>query len=85
LTWRWKPLPEDKDKPVDEQNEKINRRRNKQQRQREYFVKWCDQSYWKCDWVSEVQVNIVKLFNNMFQFVVCIMYFLDGSFSSHNY
>jgi len=58
LTWRWKPLPEDKDKPVDEQNEKINRRRNKQQRQREYFVKWCDQSYWKCDWVSEVQMEV---------------------------
>lgn len=56
LTWRWKPIPEDPNKPVDEQSEKINRRRNKQQRQREYFVKWQDQSYWKCDWVSEVQV-----------------------------
>ncbi|XP_025415393.1 chromodomain-helicase-DNA-binding protein Mi-2 homolog isoform X3 [Sipha flava] len=58
LTWRWKPLPEDSTKPVDEQTEKINRRRNKQQRQREYFVKWQDQSYWKCDWVSEVQMEV---------------------------
>lgn len=59
LTWRWKPSPEDTNKPADEQAEKINKRRNKQQRQREYFVKWQDQSYWKCDWVSEVQVNIL--------------------------
>ncbi|XP_022176627.1 chromodomain-helicase-DNA-binding protein Mi-2 homolog isoform X2 [Myzus persicae] len=58
LTWRWKPIPEDPNKPVDEQSEKINRRRNKQQRQREYFVKWQDQSYWKCDWVSEVQMEV---------------------------
>jgi hypothetical protein len=67
LTWRWKPLPEDSTKPVDEQTEKINRRRNKQQRQREYFVKWQDQSYWKCDWVSEVQVNMT-LFSISFFF-----------------
>ncbi|XP_050544780.1 chromodomain-helicase-DNA-binding protein Mi-2 homolog isoform X2 [Daktulosphaira vitifoliae] len=58
LTWRWKPLPEDTSKPVDEQQERANRRRNKQQRQREYFVKWHDQSYWKCDWVSEVQMEV---------------------------
>ncbi|VVC33210.1 Hypothetical protein CINCED_3A015046 [Cinara cedri] len=58
LTWRWKPIPEDPNKPADEQSEKVNRRRNKQQRQREYFVKWQDQSYWKCDWVSEVQMEV---------------------------
>ncbi|XP_050421569.1 chromodomain-helicase-DNA-binding protein Mi-2 homolog [Adelges cooleyi] len=59
LTWRWKPVPEDTSvKPVDEQQARINRRRNKQQRQREYFVKWQDQSYWKCDWVSEVQMEV---------------------------
>lgn len=75
-------MPEDANKPVDEQTEKINRRRNKQQRQREYFVKWQDQSYWKCDWVSEVQVNIFYLY------ILCSILnhsILDGSFSSNNH
>ncbi|XP_066907569.1 chromodomain-helicase-DNA-binding protein Mi-2 homolog [Halyomorpha halys] len=51
LTWRWVESPSSKD---DEDNTK---KRNRQ-RQREYFVKWADMSYWHCSWVSELQMDV---------------------------
>lgn len=51
LTWKWVESPSSKEE--DDNTKKRNR-----QRQREYFVKWADMSYWHCSWVSELQVNI---------------------------
>ncbi|XP_065202683.1 chromodomain-helicase-DNA-binding protein Mi-2 homolog [Planococcus citri] len=50
LTWRYKPDP---DQPDD-----ASKKKNPRHRQRELFVKWHDQSYWNCDWVSEVQMEV---------------------------
>ncbi|XP_034241985.1 chromodomain-helicase-DNA-binding protein Mi-2 homolog isoform X2 [Thrips palmi] len=51
LTWRWvendKKEENGESKPV-----------KKSQRQREYFVKWQDKSYWHCSWVSELQMEV---------------------------
>lgn len=33
-------------------------------------MKWQEQSYWKCDWVSEVQVNIFIIVNANFFFII---------------
>ncbi|RZF43693.1 hypothetical protein LSTR_LSTR010775 [Laodelphax striatellus] len=53
LTWRWAV---DKDKELDEKEAK--RQQLSGQRMREYFVKWHEKSYWHCDWVSELQMDV---------------------------
>ena len=52
LTWRWveNTIPEDQ---LPEAAKKKPR-----PRLREYFVKWHDMSYWHCDWVSELQMDV---------------------------
>uniref|UniRef100_A0A146KVC0 Chromodomain-helicase-DNA-binding protein Mi-2 n=2 Tax=Lygus hesperus TaxID=30085 RepID=A0A146KVC0_LYGHE len=52
LTWRWveNTIPEDR---LPEAAKKKQR-----PRLREYFVKWHDMSYWHCDWVSELQMDV---------------------------
>ncbi|XP_055907342.1 chromodomain-helicase-DNA-binding protein Mi-2 homolog isoform X2 [Eupeodes corollae] len=47
LTWRWM---EPKNEP--------STSKKQQPRVREYFVKWHNQSYWHCEWVSEVQMDV---------------------------
>ncbi|KOB74563.1 putative Chromodomain helicase-DNA-binding protein Mi-2-like protein [Operophtera brumata] len=42
LTWRWKEPPS----------------KNKTPRQREFFVKWHEMSYWHCSWISELQLDV---------------------------
>ncbi|XP_039299734.1 chromodomain-helicase-DNA-binding protein Mi-2 homolog isoform X2 [Nilaparvata lugens] len=56
LTWRWAPLSSDKD--GDEEGETKKKRQPSGQRMREYFVKWHEKSYWHCDWVSELQMDV---------------------------
>lgn len=58
ITWRWVEQPEDKkdDKKDGDDLPPPPRKRSKP-RQREYFVKWAEMSYWHCEWVSEVQVR----------------------------
>lgn len=48
LTWRWT------EKPLDgaEGSSKKGPRR------REYFVKWHERSYWHCDWITEMQLDV---------------------------
>ncbi|XP_054157969.1 chromodomain-helicase-DNA-binding protein 4-like [Oppia nitens] len=50
ITWRWKVNPESEDKEV--------KPKKKEKREREFFVKWKDQSYWHCSWVSELQIMV---------------------------
>lgn len=48
LTWRWKKAEESED-----EKPKKNKRR-----EREFFVKWKERSYWHCSWVSELQMTV---------------------------
>ncbi|XP_073970313.1 chromodomain-helicase-DNA-binding protein Mi-2 homolog isoform X6 [Rhodnius prolixus] len=55
LTWRWVEPPPSKEEINDDNNQPKKKPR---QRTREYFVKWADMSYWHCDWVSELQMDV---------------------------
>lgn len=50
LTWRWKE--------VTIVNEASTSKKPKVTRVREYFVKWHETSYWHCDWVTELQLDV---------------------------
>lgn len=52
LTWRWVEQPQPKE------GEEENPKKRQRPRQREYFVKWADMSYWHCSWVSELQMDV---------------------------
>ena len=59
LTWRWgdvpppTPVPRPDDLPAEAPDPPplVGRR------EREFFVKWCNMSYWHCSWVQELQVH----------------------------
>lgn len=59
LTWHWgelpapTPVPRPADLPADAPDPLplVGRR------EREFFVKWCNMSYWHCSWVLELQVK----------------------------
>ncbi|XP_057326451.1 chromodomain-helicase-DNA-binding protein Mi-2 homolog isoform X2 [Microplitis mediator] len=53
LTWRWKECPES---PSEEPS--TSKAAPKQRRMREFFVKWAEMSYWHCDWISELQLDV---------------------------
>lgn len=50
LTWRWKT-----EEPSEEAS---TSKSSKPRKVREFFVKWVDQSYWSCDWISELQLDV---------------------------
>ncbi|KAK1896245.1 Chromodomain-helicase-DNA-binding protein 4, partial [Dissostichus eleginoides] len=60
LTWRWgelpppTPVPRPADLPTDSPDPPplVGRR------EREFFVKWCNMSYWHCSWVLELQLEL---------------------------
>ncbi|XP_057689781.1 chromodomain-helicase-DNA-binding protein 4 isoform X1 [Corythoichthys intestinalis] len=60
LTWRWgelpapTPVPRPADLPADAPDPPplVGRR------EREFFVKWCNMSYWHCSWVLELQLEL---------------------------
>uniref|UniRef100_A0A8B9L948 Chromodomain helicase DNA binding protein 4 n=1 Tax=Astyanax mexicanus TaxID=7994 RepID=A0A8B9L948_ASTMX len=60
LTWRWgeapppMPVPRPPDLPADAPDPPpmIGRK------EREFFVKWCNMSYWHCSWVQELQLEL---------------------------
>ncbi|XP_061530376.1 chromodomain-helicase-DNA-binding protein 4 isoform X4 [Phycodurus eques] len=60
LTWRWgelpapTPVPRPADVPADAPDPPplVGRR------EREFFVKWCNMSYWHCSWVLELQLEL---------------------------
>ncbi|XP_058503493.1 chromodomain-helicase-DNA-binding protein 4 isoform X5 [Solea solea] len=60
LTWRWgeppapTPVPRSVDLPADAPDPPplVGRR------EREFFVKWCNMSYWHCSWVQELQLEL---------------------------
>ncbi|XP_019557394.3 chromodomain-helicase-DNA-binding protein Mi-2 homolog [Aedes albopictus] len=50
LTWRWT------DKPIDPNEPSTSKATPT--RRREYFVKFADMSYWHCDWITELQLDV---------------------------
>uniref|UniRef100_A0AAV2MC76 DNA helicase n=1 Tax=Knipowitschia caucasica TaxID=637954 RepID=A0AAV2MC76_KNICA len=60
LTWRWGeppppiPVPRPADLPADAPDPPplVGRR------EREFYVKWCNLSYWHCSWVQELQLEL---------------------------
>ncbi|CAG2108130.1 unnamed protein product, partial [Medioppia subpectinata] len=54
LTWRWKAKDESAD--ADDKPKKRVRR------EREFFVKWKDRSYWHCSWIQELQLQVFHSF-----------------------
>lgn len=76
ITWRWgeppasTPVPRPADLPADAPDPPplVGRR------EREFFVKWCNMSYWHCSWVLELQVR---------DFFLCSPPFLFLGFSKH--
>ena len=55
-----------------------------ERKQREYFVKWHEMSYWHCEWITELQVapiydnyiisNFMKYFLNLFNIIYRVLY-----------
>lgn len=66
LTWRWKKPDKDqldKEKNVqstaeDDTKNLLKSLKNRKPREREFFVKWKDMSYWHCSWVDENQMQV---------------------------
>uniref|UniRef100_A0A673BKA3 Chromodomain helicase DNA binding protein 4a n=1 Tax=Sphaeramia orbicularis TaxID=375764 RepID=A0A673BKA3_9TELE len=60
ITWRWgeppapTPVPRPADLPADAPDPPPLAGR----REREFFVKWCNMSYWHCSWVLELQLEL---------------------------
>ncbi|XP_042345222.1 chromodomain-helicase-DNA-binding protein 4 isoform X3 [Plectropomus leopardus] len=60
LTWKWgeppapTPVPRPADLPADAPDPPPLAGR----REREFFVKWCNMSYWHCSWVLELQLEL---------------------------
>ncbi|XP_054477542.1 chromodomain-helicase-DNA-binding protein 4 isoform X1 [Anoplopoma fimbria] len=60
ITWRWgeppapTPVPRPADLPADASDPPPLAGR----REREFFVKWCNMSYWHCSWVLELQLEL---------------------------
>lgn len=52
MSWRWA------DPPKPDPNEAGPSKPVSMNRQREYFVKWRDQSYWSCSWITELQLDV---------------------------
>lgn len=59
LTWRWgdPPAPTPVPRPVDLPPDAPDPPPLAGRREREFFVKWCNMSYWHCSWVLELQVH----------------------------
>ncbi|XP_015590348.1 chromodomain-helicase-DNA-binding protein Mi-2 homolog isoform X4 [Cephus cinctus] len=53
LTWRWQDCPET---PSEEPS--TSKAAPKQRKIRQFFVKWAEMSYWHCDWITELQLDV---------------------------
>lgn len=56
LTWRWVETP--KQDAEKEKKEEAAAPVRKPPRQREFFVKWQEKSYWSCSFISETQLEV---------------------------
>uniref|UniRef100_A0A671Y5S0 Chromodomain helicase DNA binding protein 4 n=1 Tax=Sparus aurata TaxID=8175 RepID=A0A671Y5S0_SPAAU len=60
LTWRWgePPAPTPVPRPADLSADAPDPPPLAGRREREFFVKWCNMSYWHCSWVLELQLEL---------------------------
>ncbi|XP_067659338.1 chromodomain-helicase-DNA-binding protein 4-like isoform X4 [Haliotis asinina] len=56
LTWRWKEPPKTEDELDHTHHEDLKKDDSKLVR--EFFVKWHDMSYWHCNWITELQLDV---------------------------
>ena len=71
ITWRWKKLVQEQESEKnlsaeDDTKNLLKNLKNRKPREREYFVKWKDMSYWHCSWVDEAQMQVFH--NGMHRF-----------------
>merc|ERR1712047_112577 len=57
LTWQWK-----EDESAKEEKKKDDKKKNRyvptSRAEREFLIKFKDQSYWHCSWVKEIQLDV---------------------------
>ncbi|QQP48589.1 ChromodomainhelicaseDNAbinding protein Mi2 -like protein, partial [Caligus rogercresseyi] len=63
LTWRWKEeeSKKEEEKSASETTESGARKKPKKKlpkAEREFFIKWKEQSYWHCSWIKEIQLDV---------------------------
>ena len=65
LTWRWKEEEEEVDskkksdaEPVAGSSKNPPKTVVPSKVEREFFIKWKDQSYWHCSWIKEIQLDV---------------------------
>ena len=61
LTWRWREDDEKEDKKDDEPeagSSKDKKSKIPAKAERQFFIKFKDQSYWHCSWVQEIQLDV---------------------------
>jgi chromodomain-helicase-DNA-binding protein 4 len=62
LTWRWKEDDEEENKTKEAEpvagSSKQSNKAVPPKVEREFFIKWKDQSYWHCSWIKEIQLDV---------------------------
>ncbi|TNN54551.1 Chromodomain-helicase-DNA-binding protein 4 [Liparis tanakae] len=60
ITWRWgePPAPTPVPRPADLPADATDPQPLAGRKEREFFVKWCNMSYWHCSWVQELQLEL---------------------------
>ncbi|XP_027201651.2 chromodomain-helicase-DNA-binding protein 4-like isoform X2 [Dermatophagoides pteronyssinus] len=77
ITWRWKKINTSKEDEMngdqktqmsaeDTTKNLLKNLKNRKPREREFFVKWKDMSYWHCSWIDEAQLQVFH--SNMYRF-----------------
>lgn len=55
LTWRWKESKESREELA---SMTLEERKLRPKPTREFFVHWLGKSYWKCEWIAELQLEV---------------------------
>ena len=58
LTWRWREDEAEKSDKKADDNDEAKKPKIPAKAEREFFIKYKDQSYWHCDWVKEIQLDV---------------------------
>lgn len=64
ITWRWKKTAQEQENEKnnlsaeDTTKNLLKNLKNRKPREREFFVKWKDMSYWHCSWIDEGQLLV---------------------------
>lgn len=73
MTWRWKEDDEEDKKKSKESEPVAGSSKSKSvpsKVEREFFIKWKDQSYWHCSWIKEIQLDVFHPQTYRLRFVI---------------